>query len=470
MAVFKEFIGPAFEARSVRADSQRLINLYPEPVGNGEHVLYNTPGLATFCTLPSSPVRGLWAGENRLFAVAGSHLYEIASNGGVTDRGAVGGGTGLAQVFPNGSQLAVVAGGYLYVDTGTTIVQVQFDGDTEYVSAAAGAFLDGYFIVIRPSTKNIAISALNDGLTWDALDDRNKEAYPDNALQLLADHEDLWIFGSETTEVWRNTGAADFPLERDPGAFVHMGIAAAQTAVRLAGGVGWLGKDARGGPVAYRAQGYVPKRVSTHAVEYAWSLYSTVTDAEAFAYQEHGHEFWQINFPTGNASWVYDANNGLWHQRAYGSGLDRSRARVHAYQYGKHLVGDHTSGVVYALSSNTYTDGGTAVRRIRRAAHVNEELRPISYSSLKIDHEYSASLTHALSWSDDGGVNFSTPRAPDGFDLSHGTAARKLCASWRRLGAGRDRVFEYEVSGNARVAIHGAYLNAGISWRSGPAD
>jgi hypothetical protein len=73
--------------------------------------------------------------------------------------------------------------------------------------------------------------------------------------------------------------------------------------------------------VAFLATGYVPQRISTAAIEKAWGAYSTVWDAVAYSCIMDGHEFWAISFPTANATWVYDATLGEWHQRGWWNGV-----------------------------------------------------------------------------------------------------------------------------------------------------
>src|SRR4051794_4432796 len=102
---FPGFIGPAYASRSTAVSTQRSLNLYLEAdesgaEGKGPRVLLGTPGISTFTTLPTSPVRGLWTGlastlpgstgVDLCFAVAGSKLYQVASNGGYTLLGDVG--------------------------------------------------------------------------------------------------------------------------------------------------------------------------------------------------------------------------------------------------------------------------------------------------------------------------------------------------------------------------------------------
>jgi hypothetical protein len=70
--------------------------------------------------------------------------------------------------------------------------------------------------------------------------------------------------------------------------------------------IAWIGADERGQGIAYKNNGYQPQRISNHAVEYEWSLYSTISDCEAWGEQHGGHVWSVFYFPTGDATWVYD--------------------------------------------------------------------------------------------------------------------------------------------------------------------
>lgn len=241
------------------------------------------------------------------------------------------------------------------------------------VTASCGAFLDGYYIIAVPGTRNIQISALNDGKSWNPLDFAVKEAYPDGIQALLADHEQLWLCGDKTIEVWQDTGAAAFPFQRIPGALVQMGISAPATLSRFDGSVAWLGGDARGRAVAYAANGFVPVRISTHAVETAWRLAGPVGDAIAFSYQDDGHEFWVVHFPAANATWVYDGTEKLWHQRGWwdGTNLNRVRGATHGFTFDQHVVGDWQTGQLYYMATSLYDDAGAPIYHERAAPHVS---------------------------------------------------------------------------------------------------
>lgn len=326
------------------------------------------------------------------------------------------------------------------------------------VTASGGAFLDGYFIVAIPNTKQINISAINDGTSWSPLDYAIKEAYPDNIAALLSDHEELWIFGTQTSEVWRDTGASTFPLERDPGAFIQMGCIASASPVRLispaGAGVAWLGGDPRGWTVAYFAIGYAPSRVSTHAVEQAWATYATTADAVSYVYTDRGHQFWVLSFPGADATWVYDATENFWHERGWWNGTTNGRQRgaAHVFGFGLHLVGDYATGAIYAMSMDTYDDAGTAIHRIRAAP---EPLGPdedwVFHGRFRLEAD-GASLNPSLDWSIDGGHTFNTPRT-----TTSQAAGALAVYDYRRLGRSRARVWRVTITAAVKVALINAF-------------
>src|SRR5215203_611572 len=162
MSDFKGFIGGAYSGRTKLLSADECVNLYPETAesGTGKNVgaLLGTPGLDTWGTLPASPVRGLWAGDERLFAAGGSKLYEVDSSGSATELGDIGNDGLPVQIFPNGNQLFVVSAGQAWCDNGAGPVEapVPADPTAPALSAAAtvrtascGLFLDSYFVAAK---------------------------------------------------------------------------------------------------------------------------------------------------------------------------------------------------------------------------------------------------------------------------------------------------------------------------------
>src|SRR6185437_9614875 len=148
--------------------------------------------------------------------------------------------------------------------------------------------------------------------------------------------------------------------------------------VKMNNSIFLLGGSDRGAGIAWNIQGYQPIRVSNYAVEQEWNTYPTIADAEGYAYEDGGHTFWMLRFPTANKTWCFDAATGLWHERSTwnpAQGAAGTHAsRCHAYCYGKHLVGDPNSGNVYWMAAPQQsasgawqfcTDNGAQIIRIR---------------------------------------------------------------------------------------------------------
>src|SRR6185295_7462746 len=140
-----------------------------------------------------------------------------------------------------------------------------------------------------------------------------------------------------------------------------------------------LSRNISGHCMVMQSQQYGAVRVSNFAVEFAMEGYTTVSDANVFSYQEGGHTFYVLTFPTENVTWVYDLSTQQWHQRGWWNTqqgrYDAYRPSSHVFAFGKHLVGDRVTGVISEMSINFFTDAdGAPLRRLRRAPYlVNEQ-------------------------------------------------------------------------------------------------
>lgn len=87
---FPGFVGSAFSAQCKRLDTQDLWNWYVEragsPYAKSPQALLPCPGFELFTTLPTAPVRGLFAQNDKAFAIAGDRLYQLDTVGGYLER------------------------------------------------------------------------------------------------------------------------------------------------------------------------------------------------------------------------------------------------------------------------------------------------------------------------------------------------------------------------------------------------
>jgi hypothetical protein len=427
-------------------------------------------------------VRGLYTFQGRTFAVGGNVL-ELYSDGSSKNWGNIPLDNNPVTMagHPSG-KIIICAGGNLWAfDMVTnTITQVAVGMDI----FTAVDYCDGYMVALAASSSTTVpvgtkfyISDPTDPTSWNPLDFSGISMYADSALAMLVDHREIWFWGPKRTVVYYDSGNPDFPFEPIPSAFIEQGIIAPWTPVRLDNSVFWLGADERGAIVAWRAQGYLPLRVSTHAVENAWTEYARVDNAIAYSYQDKGHSFWVIYFPTPNTTWVYDTATGQWHERGFWDSAHQQytahRSRCHVYSFGKHLVGDWATGIIYQMSTDLLTDDigdGTPheIRRFRRAPHIENELDQVYHFKMQLQLEtgMGPALTGgvggferqpqvSLRWSNDAGHTWSNEDWKD----AGSTGQYRKRVIWRRLGKARSRVYEVMVSDPIVWRLVDAHLN-----------
>ena len=466
-------LGSSYVARSPNAAASRMVNLFPEIVPDGGKeaaYLQRAPGLRQLVQLPTGPVRGLWTFGDYGYAVSGNKLYRIDDNWAYTELGAV---AGIAPVnmVDNGTQLFIAAGANGYIYNAGTGVFAQIT-DPDFAGAVGVGFLDGYFVFTEPNSQKFWVTSLYDGTSVDPLDFASAEGSPDKLVSLIVDHREVWLFGTNSVEVWYNAGLPDFPLARIQGAFNEIGCQAAYSIAKLDNALFWLGKDARGNGIVYRSKGYTGERISTHAVEWQLQQYTTLSDAVAYTYQQDGHAFYVLNFPTANTTWVYDVSTGVWHERA---GWENNRFTRHRGQcqmnFGDEIVvGDFVGGALYAYDMDVYTEADTTQKWLRswRALPTGQnDLKRTTHHTLQLDCQSGVGLANGLGadpqvmlrWSDDGGHTWSNEHWRS-MGFIGATATRVI---WRRLGMTlklRDRIYEVSGTDPVKIAIMGAELHA----------
>ena len=366
--------------------------------------------------------------------------------------------------------------------------------------------VDNYFVYNRPNTQqwgsSDALSPISQGLSFSS-----KDGSPDNLVSLIVDHREVYLLGETSSEVWIDVGAFPFPYQRIPGTSTQHGIAAQFSMARLGNSFAYVSRNSRGQGMIVQMNGYLPTRISTHAVESTLAN-QYIDDAVAWTYQLEGHECYVVSFPTLNLTWVYDSTTTMWHKWLYvtnGNVYGRHRGNCSAVFQGLVLCGDYANGKIYELDRTNYTDDGQPIRRLRRAPHLVADLQRQFFDELQlqfqpgvgttgfsvvmpttyISNPYyiggTATLTIGptdvfiigngskinpidtttypqamLRWSNDGGSTWSRE-----YWVTIGQLGKyKNRAIWRRLGMARDRVYEVVITDPVKAVIVSANLKA----------
>lgn len=466
------FIGASYLSRSRNFDAQRCVNLFPQPSESGTSkaiaMLLGTPGLTLFSTLAGGGVRGcIRFTKAQSFVVVGGNVYSVDTTGAGTLIGTIVNRTTPVSMASNGTTIMLVTGPEGYVITPnvvpalSTLVQIT---NPAFLGADTVDYINGYFAFNQPGTGRFQITGLFAN-TVDPLDFATAEGSPDLLLSLLVNHLEIWLFGENSTEIFFDSGNALFPFERIQGAFIEMGCAAAHSPAKLDSTIFWLSADERGQGMVVKAVGYQPQRVSTHAVEYAIAQYPRIDDAIGYTYQQEGSSFYVLIFPAGNATWTYDANTQLWHERAWRNPVDgslnRHRSNCQMAFAGKIIVGDWEKGNLYSLNLDAYDDNGDILPAIRQTAHLASPDDTYQFfHRLWIDMETGVGLNTGqgsdpqvmLEWSDDGGHTF-----PNQMWASAGKIGEfRRRVNFRRLGKSRDRVWRVTITDPVKRVFIGA--------------
>lgn len=503
-------LGGTYVARSVNAADARMVNLFPEAIPEGGKepgFLNRAPGIRLLANMGDGPIRGLWQFGGYGYAVSGETLYKIDAIWNTTTIGTVSGSSGPVSMSDNGTQLFIACNGPSFIYNSSTLAFAQIT-DIDFPGAVTVGYLDGYFVFNEPNSQRLWITQLLDGQSIEPLDFASAEGSPDGLVSILIDHREAWLFGTNSVEVWYNSGAVDFPLSPVQGAFNEVGCIAPFSVAKLDNGIFWLGADARGKGIVYRANGYTAQRVSTHAVEWQIQQYGNLSDAIAYTYQQDGHSFYVLIFPSANTTWVFDVATSLWHERAafINGSFTRHRSNCQMSFSNEIVVGDHELGNIYAFDLDVFSDSGapqkwlrswralpTGMNDLKRSAHhslqldaetgaINSNLTTlidISVLNEKLLAENGDVLTQEdggallietglltaidpqvmLRWSDDGGHTWSNEHWRS-MGLTGEWGQRVI---WRRLGMTlklRDRVYEVSGTDQIKIAIMGAELKA----------
>ncbi len=379
------FVGPSNVLRSVNADVERTINLYPENtepgLGKVPAYLVGTPGLTPWLILNDNPVRGLFSQDDLSVAVGGSSFYAVTNVGPTaTFYGSVatnpddpGEPASFASNGTAGNQVLITSGGsgYVFDSFANTLTLI---ADPDFATyAEMCAFMDGYGLSMKKNSRFFQWSALENMTDWDGLDVAERSIGSDNIVAMVRNHRELWLFGSQTSEVWYDQGDPLSPFAPIQGVFIEQGCSAPFSVQRLDNTLLWVGKNVDGAGVVWRANGYTPQRISTHAVERALEQTgfedndNGLTLIRSWGYQEDGHLFYGLVLPDvalsrdkERTTWVYDVATGSWCERAtwdpaHGMWLPHV-VNNHMFAFNRHLVGDRFSGAIYTQSLSLFTE------------------------------------------------------------------------------------------------------------------
>lgn len=441
------------QARNKKGNNETLINMFADtmpPNAKSAVVLLGTPGWTLYTTVEQAPIIGMHYFKSDLYVVTKTAMYQIRhTDNFITNIGTVDFSTrDSVSIADNGINIVVVGGKGYYSD-GTTVTEIT---DAAYYPSDTVTFQDGYFIFNRSGTNQFFISDLY-AITFNATMYASAEGSPDNIVGLLSVNQKVYIFGTESIEVWYNSGDALFPFDRIQGSFSLRGCINYKTIATSNNTVYWVGND----NVVYAMNGYTPTPISTSAIEYRLATRG-VKDFRAFTYYEEGHHFYVLTID-GDTTLAYDAKTNLWHTReSLGSTWGLRNMVVN--EKGVWVGADVSSGNIYYVGLDYHTENGQTILRTAETSPFSNGVDYFTLNKFELDMETGKSLPNAedtitLSFSDDGGVEFKNDHV-----ISLGAQGeRKKRVIWRRLGRHRNLTLRVTTRCKSQVNIIAAHAD-----------
>ena len=364
--------GGFYRSESQPLSNQDAINVYPQlpqtKYALNKGALFRTPGILKTNSVGLGSNRALhkFQKTNTLYQVSGNDLISQTSLIGPTVLGTIA-GSGQVSMADNGLVVCIIVpGGNGYFYTVATGVLSQI---TDPVFADFQAQPGGVTSVTEQSNRFVYTTSeefflgstveTNDGKDFDALDFEDAEVSSDPIVRAMVVNNELYMFGSETTEIYSNQGGSDFPYIRISGATIDKGIKSRFGVVEVNGAFLFLGNGINEAPGIWQTGRGNAIKVSTSAID---SVIQDYTDEElssvkAWSYSQDSNIFTGFTFP--DRTFVYDSVASVvggvpvWHERK----TDDSRWRVEDMVniFGVTIVSDYEDGRMGILDRK-YTD------------------------------------------------------------------------------------------------------------------
>jgi hypothetical protein len=213
-----------------------VVNMYAEQVPIAESlVLQSRKGLRySGGVLGTAPIRALF----QIDGVLGGELFGVSDGNLSTDGTDVGliAGTGVPRIDGYANELFITAGTTLYKYDGTTLSTIATPGGFNVRSLCVGG---DRLVVIDDTTGIIYWTDVLD-VTLPALNFATAENSPDNLKELLFLGDTLYLFGTETVEIWPISGDANAPYAPLVGRTFQVGIRDTGCATKFDGTFVWI--------------------------------------------------------------------------------------------------------------------------------------------------------------------------------------------------------------------------------------
>lgn len=417
-----------YQSDSLPFSAQRCVNWIPTAAESGalsQNRLAQPLGLKELVDSGLGVNRGGLVMAGVPYFVNGTSLISVSASNVVTNHGTIV-GTSRVSMATNGRYLVIVVPGstcYAYDNLNLTLLPIT---DIDFRLSSSVVFKDGYFVFSSSDGTVFFNSALNDPFAFDALDFGSAEINPDKITGLHVNHNELFVAGYDTIELFQNVGGSGFPFQRIAGANIQKGVRAPFSMVEFDNTFCFVGGGLNEKPAVWKVSGSSSAaKISTDAIDREIQKFTSdeIENAFALTFSDRGQFLALFTFESTvipSRTFVYNATasaysgGNVWFELQTGVTDNRFRVQSICHAYGKLIVGDSLSGKIGQLDYNTLDYYGSEIwRRSITAPFANEGL-PIFAGTFEATFESGVGLTSGngsdpqvvMDYSDTGGRTF----------------------------------------------------------------
>ncbi len=457
-------VGPSYVSRSLPVSAQVTRNFYIEVNNNANEPvsLQPFPGLKAFATTGAGVNRGSGRLNDVFYTVTGNTLYKVTDVGASTAIGTIN-GVGRCDFETDGTNLIICTGtSKPYTYDGTTLTQ---GTDVDLPNASTVTY-NNRRVIYDGNNADVVFADLDAPLTVNSLNITIAEAEPDDMRAVLAHNGQVYAFGATSIQPYYNTGTGNPPYSVVTNAVEQLGLHAIYSLASSKDFIYFLGSDL----VPYRVAGLSVQAIGNPAIGQAIRNYSSSADAYGLTFRFDSMSFYLLSFPSGNETWLFNEQSGLWTNLSYGTDGDQHLISSYEFIYNKHIVTDRRNGNVYELDFDTYTDNSDVIQRQRDTIAIDGGTfgapgNTVFMDRLELMIETGTSLvtseaTIIMQFSDDNGRSWSTERwASIG---KQGDYTYRL--EWFSLGMFKSRMFRFIMTDPIKWVIISAHADVDLGY------
>lgn len=465
----------------------RIVNMYYDPVKDmGQGGLLRAikrdgmenSNMTLSKVLPTDTIRGFWYNIDSLalYWAVGNKVYSVVedpqtppTNREVLTLGTTTGPVGFCSYFrSDGTQYVVITDGIeCWLDDWATDTQTEItDVDFPTPHVPTPIYIDGYLLVIKEGTQEIYNSEPDDPFSWSVDNFIQAEVSSDPLVHIIKVRNYMVAMGTDSTEFFWDAGiATGSPFARNDSAVSDVGYITGGTFIGHQ--YYFIGQDRKHNIGVFKLDGFKCERISNPVIDRLLQKYASSPDdvnrptlnKDGHCINMGGHNFYifETDPDLNDVTWVYDTQLNVWYEWL---GADDEPVTIEAswmtYNGVQYLALQGSNNIAQIIPE-IYQDFGvnfTATYITGTQWFETYNWKVLHRLALKANQVSEAgSILVNISWSDDDGLSWSTPRT---INLESASQYISRCGKFRR------RAFRIDMTANAKFVLEGLKLDINV--------